>query len=127
MSVTTLANVQDRADRTLTDAEQARVPVLITDVELMIGHRFRNIGGIGVLDEQSVVTVTSWAVLDVLSRKPGSPSSTEVAVDDGRVVQRFEGRGSDAWIRDAWWDLLTPVQASTSQAFTIRPAYTPDV
>lgn len=117
-----------RADRTLTAAEQGRLPVLIEDVELIIGARYRASGGLAALDLFTVRMVVSWAVLDLLARTPGGPTSTEVSIDDGRVVDRWEqSRSSDVWIRDAWWDLLTPAGAGSRGAFTIPMSYAPDV
>lgn len=125
MSVTSPQDVMSRADRALTAAEQGRLPVLIEDVELIIGARYRVAGGLAALDLSTVRMVVSWAVLDLLARTPGGPTSTEVSVDDGRVVDRFEAdRGADVWIRDAWWALLDPKGGSVGGAFTIAPTYT---
>lgn len=127
MPVTSPQDVIARADRTLTPADSDRLWVLIADVELVIGAHYRTYGGIAALDADAVKVVTSWAVLDLLARAPGGPTSTEVSIDDGRVVDRFEGStGSDVWIRDAWWSMLDPAGAGGSGAFTITPAYAPD-
>lgn len=126
MPVTQPADVIARADRALTPADLARVPVLIEDVELVIAARFRDAGGVTSLEPGSVRTVTAWAVLDLLARKSTGPTSTEVSVDDGRLVNRFEtasGPSAASWIRDEWWDLLAP--GTASEAFSIRPHYVP--
>lgn len=125
MSLTSPEDVIQRSDRTFLPAEIGRLQVLIEDVELIIGARYRDAGGIFALNVAAVKMVTSWAVLDLMSRTPGGPTSTEVSVDDGRVVDRFEaGRGADVWIRDAWWALLDPKGGSVGGAFTITPTYT---
>lgn len=126
MPVTLPADVIARADRTLTALDAARIPVLIEDVELVISARFRASGGVASLEAGSVRTVTSWAVLDLLARTTGGLTSTEVSVDDGRLVKRFDaasGPSTASWIRDEWWDLLAPESASRS--FSIRPHYVP--
>lgn len=126
MSVTAVIDVRDRADRTLPDSN-ARLQTLIDDVELVIGARFRDAGGLDVLDSAALRMVVAWAVLDILSRPLGGPTSTEVSVDDARIVDRFDpsGRGADVWIRDAWWDLLEPTVRAPSGAFAIPLAYEP--
>ena len=51
----------------------------------------------------------------------------DVAVDDARVSRRYESSTGQITILPQWWDLLTPVDAASSDgAFTVTPYYEAD-
>lgn len=81
---------------------------------------------VAALNSQDVDFVVREAVAAKVER-PSSATQVEIAIDDGRVTRRYESSTGQITIRDEWWDLLRPVAAASSGAFTIRPSYTPDV
>lgn len=84
-------------------------------------------GYTGSLDEAVVDYVVREAVA-ARAVRPDAATQVEVAVDDGRVVRRYEPTTGQVTILPEWWDLLTPADSSTAGgAFTVTPYFEPDV
>ena len=81
----------------------------------------------GSLDEAVVDYVVREAVA-ARAVRPDAATQVEVAVDDGRVVRRYEPSAGQVTILPEWWDLLTPADSTTGGgAFTVTPYFEPDV
>lgn len=84
-------------------------------------------GYTGSLDEAVVDYVVREAVA-ARAVRPDAATQVEVAVDDGRVVRRYEPSAGQVTILPEWWDLLTPADSTTGGgAFTVTPYFEPDV
>ncbi len=84
-------------------------------------------GYTGSLDEAVVDYVVREAVA-ARAVRPDAATQVEVAVDDGRVVRRYEPSAGQVSILPEWWDLLTPADSTTGGgAFTVTPYFEPDV
>ena len=84
-------------------------------------------GYTGSLDEAVVDYVVREAVA-ARAVRPDAATQVEVAVDDGRVVRRYEPPAGQVSILPEWWDLLTPADSTTGGgAFTVTPYFEPDV
>lgn len=83
-------------------------------------------GYTGSLDEAVVDYVVREAVA-ARAVRPDAATQVEVAVDDGRVVRRYEPSAGQVTILPEWWDLLTPADSTTGGgAFTVTPYFEPD-
>lgn len=83
-------------------------------------------GYTGSLDEAVVDYVVREAVA-ARAVRPDAATQVEVAVDDGRVVRRYEPSAGQVSILPEWWDLLTPADSTTGGgAFTVTPYFEPD-
>ena len=83
-------------------------------------------GYTGSLDEAVVDYVVREAVA-ARAVRPDAATQVEVAVDDGRVVRRYEPSAGQVTILPEWWDLLTPSGSTTGGgAFTVTPYFEPD-
>lgn len=119
----TTGDVATHLGRPLTDAESAQVDQWLIWLDGLIRGRL----GEPALLEQSVLSMVVCEVIAAkLSNRTGA-ISTEVAVDDARMVTRYATAedSSLAALLDGWWDTLSP--ASEAVAFTIAATYTPDV
>ena len=84
-------------------------------------------GYTGSLDEAVVDYVVREAVA-ARAVRPDAATQVEVAVDDGRVVRRYEPSAGQVTILPEWWDLLTPSGSTPGGgAFTVTPYFEPDV
>lgn len=110
----------------LSDMQRDRIKRWSPILQRMISDRF---SGLDSLDQASVEYVISEVISDQLMRTslPGQ-TSREVAVDDARVVDRFDASGAGRLsIWDDLWALLTPSDHRSRGAFTIAPTYSPDM
>ena len=110
----------------LSDMQRDRIKRWSPILQRMISDRF---SGLGSLDQASVEYVISEVISDQLMRTslPGQ-TSREVAVDDARVVDRFDVSGAGRLsIWDDLWELLTPSDHRSRGAFAITPTYSPDM
>ena len=110
----------------LSDMQRDRIKRWSPILQRMISDRF---SGLDSLDQASVEYVISEVISDQLMRTnlPGQ-TSREVAVDDARVVDRFDVSGAGRLsIWDDLWALLTPSDHRSRGAFAITPAYSPDI
>ena len=83
-------------------------------------------GYTGSLDEAVVDYVVREAVA-ARAVRPDAATQVEVAVDDGRVVRRYEPSAGQVTILPEWWDLLTPADSTTGGgAFTVTPYFDTD-
>lgn len=99
----------------------------ISDADLLIRDwAARNGCSYAALNPATVDFVTREAVAD-RAKRPDSATQVEVAVDDGKVSRRYESSTGQLMIRDEWWDLLRPVDATQpTGAFTVAPYFEPD-
>ena len=110
----------------LSDMQRDRIKRWSPILQRMISDRF---SGLDSLDQASVEYVISEVISDQLMRTnlPGQ-TSREVAVDDARVVDRFDVSGAGRLsIWDDLWALLTPSDHRSRGAFAITPTYSPDM
>lgn len=122
MSVVTPEEIAVALGRpTPTELDRAQWLVWIGDAEILIEDRM---GDLAALDQKRLAYVIRNAVSAMVQR-PDSATQVDVAVDDGRVSKRYSSSTGKVTILDDWWDLLTTV--SDSAAFTIRPAFEPDL
>lgn len=94
--------------------------LLITNWATRNGYTFAG------LDSATVDYVIREAVA-LKVKRPDSATQVDVAVDDARVSRRYESSTGQITILPQWWDLLTPVDAASSDgAFTVTPYYEAD-
>lgn len=125
MAYATVADVEARIGRALTDAEQQQVTAWLDDIEAEIRHRITDLDTRATEDaayKAMVVRVEAAAVIRVL-RNP-----------DGKLTERIDDY---SWTRDTStasgqltllpeeWELLSP--SVSTGAWTIRPAGVPPV
>ena len=99
----------------------------ISDADLLIRDwAARNGYSYAALNPATVDFVIREAVAD-RAKRPDSATQVEVSVDDGKVSRRYESSTGQLTIRDEWWDLLRPVDATQpTGAFTVTPYFEPD-
>lgn len=120
----TAADVENHMGRPITDAERTQVELWLAWLDGLITER---LGDPAQLNQATLAMVACEVIASKLSNRTGA-ISTEVAVDDGRMVTRYATAedSSLAALLDGWWDTLSPA-ITDSPAFTVAPTYTPDV
>lgn len=128
LSSMSYVEVEVAVGRTLTTAEQHQVTQWISDAEQIIRIGFRRRGwDPAAVDIDTLDLVIREVVADRVKNPEPRRTSREVAVDDGRVVDRYDATAGHLAIDEQWWDLLAPVPRAARGAFSISPSYTPDV
>lgn len=123
-----LDEIEVNMGRPLTPEERTQAQQWIRGVQLVIRLEMAGRGYAWAdLDPEAVAYVTVEAVTAKLKTPAaGGPTSREVAIDDGRYVERFDSGSTRSLITADWWALLTPVGgASGSEAFSVTPTYAP--
>ncbi|SDD41137.1 hypothetical protein [Auraticoccus monumenti] len=105
--------------RSLTAPEVQQVNLWIGWTRKMISNRLGDLNG---LDQDDLDMVTTEVVVARLRAPADGRTSTEVAIDEGRVVDRFERPLSGLVISDEWWQILG---WRPGGAFTITPSSHP--
>lgn len=94
--------------------EAAQWQMWIDDALLLIDAR---LGDPAALNQARLDYVVREAVVAQV-RRPDDATSVEIAVDDGREARRYTSSRGRVYIRDEWWDLLSP-SAGPSGAFAV--------
>ena len=129
MAVTTdtIATALGVAVPSPTSPQAAQWQMWISDALMLIDARKAEMGVTGALDPARLDYVVREAVA-ARAVRPDAATQVEVAVDDGRVVRRYEPSAGQVSILPEWWDLLTPADSTTGGgAFTVTPYFEPDV
>lgn len=101
---------------TPTDTEYTQWELWIDDARMLISAR---LGDLDELDQVRLAYVVREAVIAHINR-PDDATTVDVSVDDGRVSKTYRSSAGRITIRDEWWNLLSPADA-TGSAFSIRP------
>lgn len=135
MSYASVSDVSVRLGRPIADAaEVAQVSAWLSDVESVIGGRFRRAGldlsAAVVADPlllDSVIRVESEAVERRINQPNRGLESVTRNVDDASLTERYRSSlvGDDGWLTAADWADLLPVSANGG-AFSTRPGFVPD-
>lgn len=109
----------------LTEVQQARLALAITDAEYMITKHFPGVN----IDRDRADRVIRWAVAEWAALPSSGVVAKEVGVDDARTMTRWSD-GVSRTMEDVlaqWWDHLDPAATTTHRgAFSVSPAYAPD-
>lgn len=96
----------------------------IYEALFLIGRAFPGVA----LDQETVDYVVKQAVVEhVRAWRETAEDRTEVAIDDGRVSRSYVRDAGPLSIADWLMAMLDPDGDSGGQAFSIRPAYSPDL
>ena len=102
-------------------AERLQWDMWIGDARFLIGNR---LGDLDLLDQEALDYVVREAVVAMV-RRPDDATQVDISVDDGRVSKIYQSSQGKVFIRQEWWDLLSP-SGSGSGAFSVRPGFTSD-
>lgn len=86
----------------------------------LVGDATGQVASLDDLDQTKVDYVVREAVVAQVQR-PDDATTVDVRVDDGAVSKTYRSSAGRVFIRDEWWDLLSP-SSSSSGAFSIRPS-----
>ena len=110
----------------LTEVQQARLALAITDTEYLIAKRFPGVN----IDRDRADRVIRWAVAEWAAQPSSRVVAKEVGVDDARTMTRWSD-GESQTLEDVlaqWWDHLDPAATTGHRgAFSVSPAYAPDM
>lgn len=106
-------------------AERSQWQMWIDDARMLISARLvgdgtGQVASLDDLDQAKLDYVVREAVVAQVLR-PDDATTVDVRVDDGAVSKTYRSSAGRVFIRDEWWDLLSP-STSSSGAFSIRPA-----
>ena len=118
VTVSDIAKALGRTAPDITDPEFDQWEMWIADALLLIGARLT----VADLDPAKLDYVVREAVVAQV-RRPDDATSVEIAIDDGREARRYTSSRGRVFIRDEWWDLLSP-SVGSSGAFAIDTAPT---
>lgn len=119
VTVSDIATALGRSAPDVADPEFDQWTMWIADALLLISARLT----LADLDPVKLDYVVREAVVAQV-RRPDDATSVEIAVDDGREARRYTSSRGRVFIRDEWWDLLSP-SAGSSGAFAVDTAPLP--
>ena len=121
ISTIEIATALGRDQPEVGSAERAQWDMWIGDARFLIGNR---LGDLALLDQAALDYVVREAVVAMV-RRPDDATQVDISVDDGRVSKIYQSSPGKVFIRQEWWDLLTPGSAAGG-ALSVRPGFESD-